>query len=285
MKISIPVIFFSAFLLFGCNTSQRDLTIIDTRVTRLEQRMVDLIRSNNAKIESYEQAKKKHEQKLRNQSAGVKANLERLEEQVRALNGRIDEFDHRQQMQPANPDPAKAKKDESRLNIIESQIIAESQRIQKLENYLNLDTTRIAAAKPEKKSQPTARAAKPLSQSDLYQTAKQSFDKANYEEARKAFNQYLKLYPKSEHADNAQFWIGESYFQEKWYEKALIEYQNVIENYPKGNKVTAAYLKQGLAFNNIGDKANARLVLQELIKKFPYSNEAKIAKKKLQVLK
>jgi tol-pal system protein YbgF len=91
----------------------------------------------------------------------------------------------------------------------------------------------------------------------------------------------LKIYPKSKHADNAQFWIGEIYYREKWYEKAILEYQKVIEKYPKGNKVESSLLKQGLAFYNIGDRANARLILNVLIKKYPKSNEAKIAKRKL----
>ncbi|MFQ5486070.1 MAG: tetratricopeptide repeat protein, partial [Desulfobacterales bacterium] len=85
--------------------------------------------------------------------------------------------------------------------------------------------------------------------------------------------------------DNAQFWIGDTYYREKWFEKAILEYQKVIENYPKGNKVPASLLKQGFAFFNIGDKANARLILKELIKKYPQSNETKIAIKKLKEFK
>jgi TolA-binding protein len=59
----------------------------------------------------------------------------------------------------------------------------------------------------------------------------------------------------------------------------------VIENYPKGNKVQASLLKQGYAFYNLKDKANARLILNELVTKYPQSNEAKKAKEKLRELK
>jgi len=92
---------------------------------------------------------------------------------------------------------------------------------------------------------------------------------------------FLKRFPTAKNADNAQFWIGETYYREKWYEKAILEYQKVIEKYPKGNKVPASLLKQGLAFYSIGDKANARLIMNELIAKYPHSREAKIARKKL----
>ena len=115
--------------------------------------------------------------------------------------------------------------------------------------------------------------------------AKQAFDQGDSDAARKKFQELIEKYPRSERADNAQFWIGEIYYREKWYEKAILEYQKVIENYPKGNKVPASLLKQGLAFLNLGDKTNSRLILEELIKKHPKSNEAKIAKDKVKSLK
>ncbi|MEZ4566828.1 MAG: tetratricopeptide repeat protein [Desulfobacterales bacterium] len=68
---------------------------------------------------------------------------------------------------------------------------------------------------------------------------------------------------------------------EKWFQKAILEYQEVIEKFPDGNKVAAAYLKQGLAFHEIGEDANALLVFKTLINKFPDSTEAGIAKQKI----
>ena len=59
----------------------------------------------------------------------------------------------------------------------------------------------------------------------------------------------------------------------------------MIEKYPKGNKVQASLLKQGFGFYNLGDKANCRLILNELVTKYPKSNEAKIAREKLKGLK
>ena len=55
----------------------------------------------------------------------------------------------------------------------------------------------------------------------------------------------------------------------------------MIEKYPNGNKIKASLLKQGFAFFNIRDKANARLILQELADKYPNSHEATIARQKL----
>ena len=60
--------------------------------------------------------------------------------------------------------------------------------------------------------------------------------------------------------------------------------EEVIEKYPDGNKVQASLLKQGFAFLNMGDKANARLILQDLVDKYPASQEARIARQKLKTL-
>jgi tol-pal system protein YbgF len=116
---------------------------------------------------------------------------------------------------------------------------------------------------------------------DLYAKGKKLFDTEDYAGARDAFMSLLAKFPKSDQADNAQFWIGETYFRETWYEKAILEYQKVIDDFPQGNKVPAALLKQGMAFVELGDKENANLIFKELIDRFPRSSEATLAAKKL----
>jgi TolA-binding protein len=71
---------------------------------------------------------------------------------------------------------------------------------------------------------------------------------------------------------------------ETWYEKAILEYQKVLEQYPDSNKTAAARLKQGYAFAELGEHANARLILNELITRYPDSREAGFAKEKLKKL-
>ena len=164
------------------------------------------------------------------------------------------------------------------------------QRVVKIEQYLGLEPSENLAAtdadhgavddkgikdKPEVQETPE----------DLYARAKQLFDRGEYEDSRELFRSLLKQYPTSKMAGNAQFWLGEIYYHEKWYEKAILEYQKVIENFPKGNKTPGALLKQGFAFLSLDDKANAKLILKELIRKFPGSNEADVAKNKLKTLK
>jgi tol-pal system protein YbgF len=118
----------------------------------------------------------------------------------------------------------------------------------------------------------------------VYQKAFGTFKKGDYANALKQFEAFLFAYPKSEYADNAQYWIGECYYQQGDYEKAIVEYEKVIKKYPKGDKVPSALLKQGFAFLDLGDRTDAKLLFNKILKDYPQSPQAEIAGKKLKTL-
>ena len=117
-----------------------------------------------------------------------------------------------------------------------------------------------------------------------YQKAYDTFKAGDYPGALKLFEAFLRTYPKSEYADNARFWIGESYYQQGDFERAILEYEKVLKQYPTGDKVPHALLKQGYAFLSLGDRVDAKLLFQKVIKEYPQSPQAEIAAKKLKVL-
>jgi tol-pal system protein YbgF len=105
-----------------------------------------------------------------------------------------------------------------------------------------------------------------------------------YANGRKQLEDFLKKNPKHSLAPNAAFWIGESYLGEKEYEKAILQFEEVIQTYGEHPKAAAAYLKQGLTFEQLGDRNSARTILEKLIKNFPLSEEAQTAKQRLKSL-
>ena len=115
----------------------------------------------------------------------------------------------------------------------------------------------------------------------LYALALKLHRDGKYEEAIEGFNNFMEKFPKSDLADNAQFWTGKSYMALKQYEQAILAYQDVIKKYPKGNKLLDAMLSQAQAFYEIKDKTTSKTLLKKIIKRYPKSPEAKIAKKKL----
>ena len=120
---------------------------------------------------------------------------------------------------------------------------------------------------------------------DLYKDAYETYQKGDYEGARRKFEAFLKQYPNTELSDNAQFWIGETYFGKKDYEKAILEYEKAIAKYPEGDKVPSALLKQAIAFLELGDKTNGRNLLKRVIERYPQSEQADMAKKRLDTIK
>jgi tol-pal system protein YbgF len=237
-------------------------------------------------MEDFRKSQIEKEQQLRSQYAELYATVDRLQEQLQLLRGKIEEKEYRQKNMLSGDAGDSI---EAKVANLEQASLSAKDRLLRIEEYLALDggAKKPTSAKtaPEKlpgKDKADVPSAKALAENELYAKAKQDFDSGELEAARADFTEFLKRFPKSAIADSAQFWIGEIYYRQKWYEKAILEYQKVIENYPKGNKIQASLLKQGFSFFNLGDKSNGRLILKELITKYPSSNEAKIAKQKLE---
>ena len=273
MKITAIFAFMIVLMTVACAT-QSDVVSLDSRLGEIEMREAEL-RRQKAAVEAQRQ---ENEQALRQQSATLRASIEELREEVRSLTGRLEQLEHRQAQQQSSQVSSE----------LQTSVADSDRRLKRIEEYLNLESATAAAAAGGAAAVSTSkikaedRPAAALSDEALYSRAKQAFDQGDSDAARKDFEKFISLYPKSKNADNAQFWIGEIYYRDKWYEKAILEYQKVIEIYPDGNKVPASLLKQGFALYNIGDKANARLILEELVRKYPKTNEANVASKKLQ---
>ena len=278
MKI-IGIFTIALVLMTVACATQSDVVSLDSRLGEIEMREAQLKRDKAA----LEAQRLENEKSLRQQSATLRAAIEELREDVRGLTGRMEAIEHRQAQLQSKGSASGQLSSELQASVANS-----DQRLRRIEEYLNLESATAAAAAGStaaasaSKIKAEDRPAAALNDEALYSRAKQSFDQGDSDAARKDFESFISRYPKSKNADNAQFWIGEIYYRDKWYEKAILEYQKVIEIYPDGNKVPASLLKQGLAFYNIGDKANARLILEELVRKYPKTNEAKVAAKKLQ---
>jgi tol-pal system protein YbgF len=118
----------------------------------------------------------------------------------------------------------------------------------------------------------------------VYNEAYTTFKAGNYEGARQQFKRFLQRYTESDLADNAQFWIGESYVKQNKPEEAIVAFEELIKNYPRSNKIAEAYYKQALAFSAINDVVAARARLEMLVNEFPNGEFAQMAEKKLQEL-
>jgi tol-pal system protein YbgF len=95
------------------------------------------------------------------------------------------------------------------------------------------------------------------------------------------FDTYLRTFPKSEMAHEAQFYVGECNLQAGKNQEAVAAYNQVIAMYPRTRSVSTAYYKRGLAFERLGQIERARDSFEAAIKNFPDSDAARLAKQNL----
>jgi tol-pal system protein YbgF len=206
--------------------------------------------------------------------------VQALEEELRALTGKVDA------LAKAPPPAPAAGADSPRLTALEERIRGLADRLAALEAS-TLAPTR--AAPPPQGAVPTplptpSPAVPKTSPQDLYDQAYATYKRGAYEEAREAFNEYIRLHPDTNLTDNAYFWIGESFYEQQKFEQAILEYDKVVQKFPTGDKVASALLKQAFAFDAIGDPTDAKILLKKILREHPSSEQAAIARKKLEIL-
>ena len=261
------------FTLSACATSS-DLK--DLR-TELNQQMEAKFAAADTRLDDRVSALQKAQAKntedltsLRKTNANTSANFSDMRDHVQQLRGQVETL-----KKETSRDPKKDAEVQEKIDHLQV-------KINFIENFLEIgkkdaantgDST--ASGKDQEKQGKAA----------VYAAAYQTFKNGHYTKGREAFQDFLTAYPTGEYSDNAQFWIGECYFFEKNYEKAILEYEKVTKKFPSSNKVPYALLKQGICFQNLGDKVSAKLLLQQVIKDYPNTSQARIARSKLQGIK
>ena len=289
--------FVLVFVLFltGCPLTERqgisspappdDLQV---KVRRLEQLVAELQRSARPREPDAELSRRLD--RMGKEMGDLRARVDAMEEQSRKV------ADMDQRAEQARRSSEQARSEAVRVeDDLTKQLASLARKVADLEgrvrNYVaEAVAPRGPAAAPERASAVAPADRKPTAQS-LYDDGYNLYKDRKYPEAREKFREYLRLYPDTPLADNAQFWIGETHFYQAQaekdptqYEKAILEYDKVVQQYPKGNKVPSALLKQALAFKAIDDPVDARILLRKILREYPNSDPAKIAEGELKNL-
>jgi tol-pal system protein YbgF len=115
----------------------------------------------------------------------------------------------------------------------------------------------------------------------LYKSGYKAVLAGENDSGRAHLTEFLRRHPRHELADNALYWLGESYYAELVNAQALGYFQRVIEEYPRGNKVPAAMVKAALTLQRLGEPDQGRFLLQQVLEVFPTSDSARVAQQKL----
>jgi tol-pal system protein YbgF len=115
----------------------------------------------------------------------------------------------------------------------------------------------------------------------LYNNGLRDYNGGKNDLASQEFSDYIKFYPNTDLAGNAYFYLGELQFKQGNYQAAAQSYDQVLQNFPSGNKAASAELKKGFALLELGKQDDGVAELRHLIQRYPHSPEALQARDRL----
>jgi tol-pal system protein YbgF len=282
-----------AVILGGCAT-QQDMDVVQRQIVALNN---DL-KTMDSQLVRLEQ-KVSHLEGVRRNQAVVGTQLDQIQVDIGRLGGQVEEVVAKTNRQDQRIGQMQQAQTTSLLDL-QKGVEDLNRRMSRLASTLGLPE--LAGAAPASEGAPGGKRAPETGQAAgaapsapgeqkasgpqaLYDRAMQLFRAGDFPGAREGFSRYLGLYPKTDLAKGAQFWLGECYFAEKNYDDAIRAYDKLVNQYPKSEKVSSAWLKMGMAFLEKGDKEAGKIALKKVIRDFPKSNQAQIAQKKLSQVK
>ena len=141
-----------------------------------------------------------------------------------------------------------------RLAQLSQQITATNQELQAVRSALGGSLRRSSAPRIEP----------PESPRELYDASYSDYLGGKYDLAIAGFRRYLDSFSETDLADNANYWIAESLFSQRKYSQAI--------------------LKKGYAYLEIGQREQGVVQLRSVVREYPQSDEANLARQRLRSL-
>jgi tol-pal system protein YbgF len=115
----------------------------------------------------------------------------------------------------------------------------------------------------------------------LMRLAVTDFLVGNYQLAIEGFREYLDSFPTSPRAAESQLYLGDAYFSHDAFDRAILEYDLLLQKYPESDKTVSALFKKGLALAEMGHTRDALTYLRQVVSDYPQSTEATSARQKI----
>ncbi|MBW1917847.1 MAG: tol-pal system protein YbgF [Deltaproteobacteria bacterium] len=130
---------------------------------------------------------------------------------------------------------------------------------------------------PPKAAQGQAATASP-EETKVFKEGMELFRKKSYKAARQKFNRYLSDHPNGAKAVEARYFLADTFYQERQLDEAIVEFNKVVDQYPKSVLAPPALLKQALAFQAQGKTKVYNLILEKIVADYPQSAAAQQAR-------
>lgn len=280
------ILFIAVFALTisGCIVSRDDFYNLERQVAVLKKEFRD-----NAALFSEEAGQIKTSTKrldelhanLRKSFAETNARIEEVEQTIAKLKGDVSNTDKKIEELTKNVSETLRLEKNSLVNLKSDikNIMDEIKRLKTSDKILfsNISTT-YAFIKAQVAARKENKEVSEQEKKNLYDTALNYYQNKEFEKAIQIFEKYTILYPYDNLTPNAIYWIGECFYALKKYDTAIKYFHLVVTDFPNSNKVPSAILKEAFTLNELGMNKEAQAALEELLFRFPYSDEAKEAK-------
>jgi tol-pal system protein YbgF len=147
------------------------------------------------------------------------------------------------------------------------------------------DMTGMPAPETQRPPQQTVAPVEQAGERAEYEQALAILREGRYDEATQAFNRFLASYPGSGYADNANYWLGETYYVTRDFDRALTTFTQLTETYPNSPKAPDSYLKTGYIYYEQQNWPDARQALDTVVSGYPGTTAARLAADRLQRMK
>jgi tol-pal system protein YbgF len=205
---------------------------------------------------------------------------------TRDLNTRIDtKADKTAALEMVNQNEqvmAEIAKLRGQLEVLSNEIVT-AQKRQK-DFYTDLDA-RIRKLEPRQVTIDGQEAAVAPDEQNSYDAAMALFKGGDYKGAANQLSDFVRRFPQSGYASNAQYWLGNAYYAQRDCKKSIVAHQAVVTNYPDSAKAPDAMLNIGNCHADLKDKKAATKAMRDLIAKYPDSTAAQAARDRLPSLK
>ncbi|MGB9235216.1 MAG: tetratricopeptide repeat protein [Terriglobales bacterium] len=252
------------FMSLPALAASKDIIELQTQVTQLQQQMTQMKQSFDERMGVMRNLLEKNtdaankvsaaidglEASINKQQSDRAAQVDQISGQIQALNDTMDELKVRL---------AKLSKQFEDMQAAQQSMAA-------------------SQAQAQQQAQAMAQAPAP---DVLYNNALRDYNGGNNDLATQEFNDYIKFYPNTDLAGNAYFYLAEISYKAGDYQKAVTNYDLVLQNFPSGSKAAAAQLRKGFALIELGKQDEGAQELKHVIQRYPRTNEAIQARDKL----
>ena len=205
---------------------------------------------------------------LREQVADYVADIDGLREEMRTLEGRLE---------VAEKAAADALEDVHRARMDLAQMRAQFQRGDDGTAAIDGEISVAALPKADSPAENTS------AEIRAYRTAHAAWQSNNTATCIDRFRDFLQTYPASPYADDAAFWMADCHYKQAEYKKAVLRFDEVVRNYPAGNKASDALYRQGESLLKLGPgfREAAKRAFERVVKEYPDSARSSEAKQQL----